>query len=419
MYTNYNCITPCLPDCLGVTGPTGPGFTSAYVNVNGYLVLTREDGSIVTTSYVIGPTGATGCTGPTGTTGPTGASLTGPTGMSGESFSYITVDSNCNLVVITDQQTIVAGPISCCSDRLGVTGPTGVTGPIGYGVEDAIIDTGGNLIIITSDNRQILAGNYQNLCCAGPIGPQGPPGYAANTGPTGLPGVPGYAIHTGLQGPPGDHAPSIDSVVVDSDGNVVVTLSDASVIYAGTVLGPTGPTGYDTNSGFTGATGFNYIAGLFDNHTPKTITIPQSTVGVQSTASGLRKLVFPNYPVDNVLGFTNDANLVTVTVDALGHTALMMEQNMLITVKKAYSYTSTLLGTQLLVGVLNFDGWSFPQFADNPTVVNPIDVMSIKVRTGDIISIYPMTYSNTNSMELNSSNVYNGLVYAITDAIIY
>lgn len=419
MYNNYNCMTPCIPDCLSITGPTGPGFVSAYVNLNGFLVLTKTDGTVVTTSYVIGPTGPTGFTGPTGLIGPTGPSLTGPTGTPGESFNYLAIDSNCNLVVITNQQTIVAGPISCCSNKLGITGPTGVTGPLGYGISEAIIDTGGNLIIVTTDGRQLLAGNYKNLCCTGPLGEQGPPGHTVNTGPTGSPGVPGYSMNTGLQGPPGEHAPSIDAVAVDSGGNIVVTLSDASTIYAGTVLGPTGPTGYDVNSGFTGATGFNYIASLFDNHTPKTINIAQTTHGIQSTTSGLRKLVFPNYPVDNLVGFTNDASLVTVTVDTMGNTALRMEQNMLITIKKAYSYSTNLTGTQMLMGVLNFDGSSFPQLADNPTFINPIDVIPLKVRTGDVISIYPMTYSNSNAMELNSGNIYNGFVYAITDAIIY
>jgi hypothetical protein len=419
MYNNYNCMTPCLPDCLSITGPTGPGFVSAYVNLNGFLVLTKTDGTIITTSYVIGPTGSTGSVGPTGMFGPTGPALTGPTGVPGESISYVTVDSNCNLVVITNQQTIVAGPISCCADKIGTTGPTGVTGPIGYGVKEAIIDTGGNLIIVTTDGRQLLAGNYKNLCCTGPLGPQGPPGYTVNTGPTGLPGVSGYAMNTGLQGPSGKHAPHIDTVMVDVGGNIIVTLSDASTVYAGTVLGPTGPTGYDVNSGFTGATGFNYIAGLFDNHSPKTIAIAQSTAGIQSATSGLRKIVFPNYPVNNLMGFTNDPALVTVTTDALGHVALQMEQNMLVTIKKAYSYSTTLTGTQMLVGVSNFDGSSFPQLADNPIFINPIDVVPLKVHAGDVLSIYPMTYSNTNSMELGTNNVYNGIVYAITEAVIY
>lgn len=422
MYNNYNCVTPCIPDCVNITGPTGPGFVSAYVNFEGFLILVKTDGTIVTTSYVIGPTGSTGVTGPTGGLGPTGAALTGPTGPSGESFSYVTIDECCNLILITDKgQTMKAGPISCCTDKLGITGSTGVTGERGYGISEAIIDSAGNLIIVTTDNRHLLAGNYKNLCPTGPQGPQGAPAYATNTGPTGPPGVSGYSMNTGPTGPMGLTPPHISMVDIDANGDVIVSLSDSSVINAGYVVGPTGPVGYDTNSGYTGATGFNYIAGIFDNHTPKTITIPQSTHGIQSSSSGIRKIIFPTYSVNNLIGFTNDTNLVTITVDYMGNTAMKIEQNMMITIQKAYSYTpnSNPNGTQLLTGVLNFDGISFPQLADNQTFVNPIDIFSFKVNANDIISIYPMTYSNTNSMELNSSNIYNGLVYAITNAIIY
>lgn len=412
-----NCLVPCIPECISITGPTGPGFISAYIDIDGVLKFVTTDGSIITTSYVIGPTGSTGAIGPTGGLGPTGDSLTGPTGQSGETITYVTTDECCNLILLTDTgKTLTSGPITCCTNRTCPTGATGPTGVKGDGIANAVIDSAGNLIIITTDGREIPAGNYKNLCPTGPQGPQGIPGYSYNTGPTGANGVDGYAISTGPTGPPGPEPISINGAYVNENGDLILQLTDSNNINTGSVVGPTGPEGQDPSI----YQPFSYIAGIFDNGLTQTITIPQSTYGLVNGPYNLREILFPNHPVTNIYSVTNDTNLVTTTTDFYGNVALRMEQTMMITVRKSFSFLNNLNpnGTQLLVGVINMNNSTFPNLVDN-NYINPIDVIKLKVYAGDIISIYPMTYSSTSFMEMNTSYIYNGLVFAITEAIVY
>lgn len=412
-----NCLVPCIPECISITGPTGPGFISAYIDIDGVLKFVTTDDSIITTSYVIGPTGSTGAIGPTGGLGPTGDSLTGPTGQSGETIAYVTTDECCNLILLTDTgRTLTSGPITCCTNSICPTGDTGPTGVKGDGIANAVIDSAGNLIIITTDGREIPAGNYKNLCPTGPQGPQGIPGYSYNTGPTGANGIDGYAISTGPTGPDGPEPVSINNIYVNGNGDLIVELTDGSTINTGSVVGPTGPEGQDPSI----YQPFSYIAGIFDNGLSQTITIPQSTYGLVNGPYNLREIIFPNHPVTNIYSVTNDETLVTTTTDFYGNIALRMEQTMMITVRKSFSFLNNLNpnGTQLLVGVINMNNSSFPNLVDN-NYINPIDVIKLKVNAGDIISIYPMTYSSTSFMEMNTSYIYNGLVFAITEAIVY
>lgn len=413
-----NCLVPCIPECIAVTGPTGPGFISAFIDVNGYLNFVKTDDTVIKTGYVIGPTGPTGSRGATGSIGPTGPSITGATGQGGDIITHVSIDECCNVTFLTgDGKIFQVGPVSCCANVSGYTGPTGPTGQKGAGIKDAIIDTNGNLIIITTDGDQIMAGNYKNLCPTGPQGPPGPPGYSMNTGPTGPKGIDGYSINTGPTGPTGASPIGVHTAYVDATGNLQVMLTNNTLINAGLVIGPTGSTGMDST---TSPQPFTYIAGLFDNHTTLNISIPQSSYGIIDGPYTIRKIIFPNYPITNLVGITNNAGLVTTTIDALGNPSLRMEQNMMITIRKAYSYTPNYNpnGTQLLVAVLNFNGSTFPIIIDN-SVINPIDIMTFKVHAGDVISIYPLTYSTTSFMELNSYNTYNGIVFAITSAIVY
>lgn len=412
-----NCLVSCIPECISITGPTGPGFISAYIDINGVLNFVKTDETIITTSYVIGPTGPTGGIGATGMIGPTGASLTGPTGQSGETINYVTTDDCCNLILLTNTgRTLTSGPIKCCMDIACPTGATGPTGKKGDGIANAVIDSAGNLIIITTDGREIPAGNYKNLCPTGPQGPQGAPGYSMNTGPTGANGINGYAINTGPTGPVGPLPVSVDGAYVNGNGYLIIELTNGDDINAGYVVGPTGPVGQDPNINQP----FTYIAGIFDTGISKTITIPQSTYGLVNGPYNIREILFPNYPLTNLYSITTDTNLVTETVDFYGNVALRMEQNMMITVKKTISYKNNLNpnGTQLIVGVLNINNSTFPNLVDN-YYINPIDVIKLKVNAGDVISLYPMTYSSTSFMEMNTSYIYNGIVFAITEAIVY
>ena len=230
------------------------GVSSATVNLNGDLVLTKQDGTTINAGSVIGPqgeTGDTGATGPQGATGATGpagakgdtgetgakgdtgeAGPTGATGATGVGVSTATVNGSGRLIITkTDSSTVDAGSVIGPQGQQGATGNTGApgaTGPQGVSVYQAVVDGDGNLIVTLDDASQINAGSV--------VGPQG---------------------SQGVQGPAG-RSIADSGVVVDANGNLQVTLTDSTVINAGYVVGPqgsTGATGAKGDKGDTGATG--------------------------------------------------------------------------------------------------------------------------------------------------------------------
>ena len=242
------------------------GVSSATVNLNGDLVLTKQDGATINAGSVIGPQGETGDTGPKGDTGDVGATgpagakgdtgntgakgdtgntgATGPTGETGVGVSTATVNGSGRLIITkTDSSTVDAGSVIGPQGQQGATGNTGApgaTGPQGVSVYQAVVDGDGNLIVTLDDASQLNAGSV--------VGPQGA---------------------QGVQGPAG-RSIADSGVVVDANGNLQITLTDSTVINAGHVVGPQGSTGAtgakgDTgdagpkgDTGETGATGTSY-----------------------------------------------------------------------------------------------------------------------------------------------------------------
>ena len=215
------------------------GVSSATVNLNGDLVLTKQDGTTINAGSVIGPKGDTGATGATGLKGDTGS-----TGAAGVGFSTATVNGSGHLIITkTDSSTVDAGSVIGPKGDQGVTGnagAAGATGPRGISVYQAVVDGDGNLQITLDDASQLNAGSV--------VGPQGA---------------------QGVQGPAG-RSIADSGVVVDANGDLQVTLTDGVIINAGNVVGPQGSTGAtgakgdkgDTGeagpTGATGATGTSY-----------------------------------------------------------------------------------------------------------------------------------------------------------------
>jgi hypothetical protein len=222
----------------GSQGPAGLSVTGAAVNVNGRLIITRSDSSIIDAGAVIGPKGDTGAAGTAGAKGDTG-----DTGAAGIGFSTATVNGSGRLIITkTDSSTIDAGVVVGPQGQQGATGNTGAQGAKGdrgISVAQAVVDSG-NLIITLDDASQINAGSV--------IGEQGP---------------------QGAQGPAGRSIAS-SGVVVDSSGYLQVTLTDGTTVNAGYVVGPQGSTGATGAkgdkgdkgdigaTGATGATGTSY-----------------------------------------------------------------------------------------------------------------------------------------------------------------
>ena len=204
------------------------GIKSATVNGSGNLILTKQDNTTVDAGNVIGPQGATGAQGIQGIKGDTGEQ--GPAGLSVTSAS---VNSFGRLLIVkSDNSTVDAGTVIGPTGAQGIkgdTGDVGATGPAGsngtsgsngVGITTAAVNGSGRLIITKTDSTTVDAGSV--------IGPTGAQGTAGAQGPQGSTGATGLGIY---------------SVVVDGDGNLQVTLTDASTINAGSTVGPQGPQG--------------------------------------------------------------------------------------------------------------------------------------------------------------------------------
>jgi collagen type VII alpha len=280
------------------------GVSSATVNLNGDLVLTKQDGTTINAGSVIGPQGETGDTGPKGDTGNTGA--TGPAGAKGDT-----------------------GETGAKGDT-GNTGATGSTGETGVGVSTATVNGSGRLIITKTDATTVDAGSV--------IGPKGDQGTTGNTGAPGATGPQGVSVYQavvdgdgnlivtlddatqlnagsvvgpqgaqGVQGPAG-RSIADSGVVVDANGNLQVTLTDSTVINAGYVVGPqgsTGATGAKGDKGDTGATGPTGDTGA----TGTSYTVNSKSGSVQ--VYGIGNTTQPGYDLE--VDLANKANKWTTT----------------------------------------------------------------------------------------------------------
>ena len=234
---------------VGVTGSVGPTGATGIVGPTGATGLTGNVGS----TGSVGPTGFTGLTGATGIQGATGAQgltgatgvgatgltgnvgatgvqgatgLQGSTGATGIHIVGANVTTGNLIVTLNDSNTINAGFVIGATGLTGPTGATGLTGPTGAtGIQGA---TG--------------IGSQGSTGPLGATGPQGTTGATGVAGPTGATGLTGNVGSTGI------FVTSASSLT----GNLVLTLSDASTIDTGNVVGPRGSTGA---TGIQGATG--------------------------------------------------------------------------------------------------------------------------------------------------------------------
>ncbi len=127
-----------------------------------------------------------------------------------------------------------------------IPGPAGATGPspehewsstsLRFQNPDG---SWGTLVDLKGDTGNTGAQGVQGP--TGSIGPQGPQGVQGERGFTGLQGIQGLYV--------------TDAEVVSDD--LIITLSDASTINAGEVVGPVGPTGSTGATGAAGADGAN------------------------------------------------------------------------------------------------------------------------------------------------------------------
>jgi len=97
----------------------------------------------------------------------------------------------------------------------------------------------------------------------GPIGPKGDPGPAGRDGKPGKDALPGQP---GRDGSPGS---SVDTAVVNSTGDLLLGLTDSTIINVGRVVGPAGATGPAGPTGLPGKDGADGAAVLSGPRAPQ------------------------------------------------------------------------------------------------------------------------------------------------------
>jgi hypothetical protein len=291
----------------GATGPQGPAglsISSATVSLQGKLLITLSNNNVVDAGSVAG-------------------------------ISSATVNLNGDLVLTKQDGTTinagsVIGPKGDTGDTgaKGDTGNTGSTGAAGVGISSATVNGSGRLIITKTDSSTVDAGSV--------VGPQGAQGTTGNTGAAGATGPRGISVYQavvdgdgnlqitlddasqlnagsvvgpqgaqGVQGPAGRSIAS-NGVVVDANGNLQITLTDSTVINAGYVVGPqgsTGATGAKGDKGDTGETGDTGATG--PQGTSYTINGTSGSVQIY----GLANTTQPGYNFE--VDLSNKANKLT------------------------------------------------------------------------------------------------------------
>ena len=141
----------------------------------------------------------------------------------------------------------------------------GPIGPQGVGIRSIEQPTADAVIIALTDGRtkelRLTAGPKGDPGEAGRPGQGGKPGPAGSPGRAGAPGV-------GVAGAPGRDGTSIDTAIVNADGNLLLGLTDGNVLNVGRVVGPAGATGPTGPTGLPGRAGRDGNTILSAPHAP-------------------------------------------------------------------------------------------------------------------------------------------------------
>ena len=206
------------------------GIKSAIINGSGELVLTKQDNTTINAGSVVGTKGDTG----NAATVTVGSVITGTAGSS---------------VSVTNSGTSNAA-------TLNFNIPRGDKGDTGVGFSAATVNGSGELVLTKTDSSTVNAGSV--------IGPKGDTGTKGDAGTitigavaTGAEGTDVEVTNTGTSSsatlnftiPKGDTGVGIYSAVVNSSGNLILTLTDTSTIDAGSIQGPKGDKGNTGNAG--------------------------------------------------------------------------------------------------------------------------------------------------------------------------
>jgi hypothetical protein len=244
--------------------------SNTQVNSNGDLIITLSDNTIINAGHVVGTNG-----------------------------TYVTnasINSNGDLIItLSDNTKINAGHVTE-TNGTNETNETYVTN--GTSVTAASINSNGDLIITLSDNTKINAG-----LAVGPKGEQGIQGIQGNTGP---------------QGPQGDNGISVTNAQIDSNSNLIITLSNNTTINAGLAVGPKGEQGIQGIQGNTGPQGPQGVPGKNGISTPLNLSI--SKQGANGTVYPQVYKWITDLTVSSVQLTSNCSN-ISVTINGTAYNA--------------------------------------------------------------------------------------------------
>jgi hypothetical protein len=371
-----------------IVGPQGPGYTDIYIDSENNIVqVTTPPITGVNIGKLICYTGATGFTGEIGpsnpNTGPSGTlQITGPTGISLNAMLYN--PNECQFRFIYNNDTYIdSDPLECKQIPIG---KTGATGPTGAGVDYIILycGSGPKIQTVYSNGSSIFAG----ICCICPslTGYTGPTGIISEYGATGPSGVNGLISQYGATGPTGPSSTPNLSI------NVNITSPQ----------GPMGPFNYNDLAHIELYEPIQFIVSSNDSIKRKYVGVNQRT-----------EILFPHTPLNiNWITDSTDADF-TALVDGL-----LVNNDVLVRIRTEWTSNNIYYKP---FGVINYTSDDiFPTLTSTSFPnISTVDDMICMLHAGDVIQIFPGTYSkypvsvnqiynmSFNNIKLTITTIYN------------
>ncbi len=217
------------------------GIYEVYIDENGSLVLVLTDGRVLTFDNVLGNDGKDGQDGKDGAQGPQGekgaAGVNGKDGIDGKDGQDGADGQDGLTPYIGDNGNWWIGEKDT---GIKAAGTDGVNGKDGQDGKDGVDGKDGKDGVDGKDGQD------------GKDGAQGPQGEKGETGADGKDGRDGV---DGKDGKDGVNGVGVSDVYIDEDGNLIVTLTDGSILNLGKVLGADGKDGVDGTNGKDGKDG--------------------------------------------------------------------------------------------------------------------------------------------------------------------
>ncbi len=223
----------------GEDGKDGVGIADVAI-VEGRLVLTLSNGTVIDLGNIKGEDGKDGADGEDGKDGVNGTDgKDGINGKDGISIVKSEINANGELVLTySDGNSTNLGKVVGTNGKDGADGEDGKDGVDGVGISTVVINENHELVITLSNGTVINLGNIKgekgDKGDKGETGEQGPQGDKGETGEQGPVGPQGPQGEQGEQGPQGDKGETgatgvgIEKVEFDENGDLVITFTDGT-----------------------------------------------------------------------------------------------------------------------------------------------------------------------------------------------